>query len=616
MKKHIRGMIAGVTGSLFLGTAALLPAGENPIADMQEQLARKRITENESKVKEDLKKASLPDKGIVYYTVPAMSDIMRMPDVYPRDGEVQGELRFVAAQGEFEPASFQLYSFKGNKDVTLKASALKGPDGAVIPESAMDLKVVKVWYQNGNAWNSYFADFGLKLVPELLLHDENMILVDKKEQANYARVLGKDGKVRYEWISAPKHLDPLKFRPAAEDFMDAETLQPVTLEPKEFKQFFATVQVPEDQKPGVYRGEITVASGKNVLTKIPVALRVLPFELPLPKTYYDINKPIIVSFMGGTTLSRLIPISGGDRKFAKELYRKYLISLRNHGISHPWVDQDEESFALVRELGFETNPFLGTSFIPWFARNFGGRLSFDDYMKAKEGARKTSEFYNKHLGHNDILVSYGDEQGTAFVATHRNFFRYLIDYGIRMGCAGHEALLYKGGYAYGFYPMGGAPDAQERIRPWNEIGDKYVGFYATQHTGSENPQFIRRQHGLLGYLNNLSLVYNYEFALGPWNDLASELYKPMVVSYLNRGGLVDTLQYEGFREGVDDMRYATKLKMLADEANRSDDTERKLEARKALQFLALLQADEMDLEQVRAEMINYILKLLSMKGEK
>ncbi|MEI7435804.1 MAG: hypothetical protein WCL16_03230, partial [bacterium] len=331
---------------------------------------------------------------------------------------------------------------------------------------------------------------------------------------------------------------------------------------------------------------------------------------------FDLKRDFLVSVMGGTTLSGMKGLFGGDEKLAREKYRQYLVNQRNHGIFNPVVDQDEENFALLKELGLPTKPVMeggGRRFMPWPGLNFGGRLSFDHYMAYKEGAQKCAEYYMKLVGHTDLLAGYGDEQGPAFVATHRNAFKYYEDYGIKVGCAGHAALMNKGGYTYGVHPMGGEPDAVERIRPWNEIGDKYVGFYASQHTGSENPQFVRRQHGLLGYLSNLSMVYNYEFALGSWNDLANDLYKPMVLAYLNRGGLVDTLQWEGFREGIDDMRYATHLKLLVQEAVASGNTDRMLEGKKALQYLALLNGAEMDLNGVRAEMINYILKLTSLR---
>jgi len=594
---------------LFLcGDLAAVENSANPLHDAQRNAAAKALPENKQRVINAMQAAALAASETVHYSVPAMSDVMRLPYAFPEDGRLNGELRIVAAQGEFEPASFLLYSFKDRKNVTLHASELKSAEGETIPANQLDLKVVKVWFQNGNGWNSYFSDVGLKLIPELLLYDENMIKVDAQEMANYARLKDENGE-RYAWISAPRHLD-VPFNSTQEPFEDADVLQPVSLIAGEFKQFFLTLHVPKTQKPGVYNGSVAVTEGSGALTNISIAVRVLPFELPLPRPYFDLKRDFIVSIMGGTTLSGMANLFGGDEKLALEKYRAYLANQRDHGIFHPCVDQNDENFKLLKELGLPTKPMMmGKNFLPWFGKNFGGRLSFDNYMSAKDAARECAEYYTKLLGHTDVLSNYGDEQGTAFVATHRNFFKYFHDYGIKMGCAGHDALLNKGGYTYAIHPMGGEPDAVGRIKPWNEIGDKYVGFYASQHTGSENPQFVRRQHGLLGYLNNLSMVFNYEFALGPWNDLSLELYKPMVLAYLNRGGLVDTLQWEGFREGIDDMRYATKLKLVAQEAIESGNTERMLEGRKALQFMALLDASAMDLNAVRAEMINYILKL-------
>ncbi|MGI6098382.1 MAG: DUF4402 domain-containing protein [Kiritimatiellia bacterium] len=601
--------------ALVLAGLTTAAQAANPVFEAQAAAARRLQPVNRERVTADLKSAGLPASPAVWYAVPAMSDTMRLAWSYPEDGRLNVDLNIVAAQDEFEPASFQLYSFADKRNVTLTPTLFKGEGGATMPAAALDIKVVKLWFQNGNGWLSYFADVGLKLIPELLLHDENMIRVDMEGVANYARLKDASGE-RHVWISAPRELhEATSFRPVADPFEDAKTLQPVTLKGGEFKQFFATLHVPAGQKPGIYKGAITVAEGGKRLFDIPVAIRVLPFTLPNARPYFDLDREMILSFMGGLSLSRIADLHNCDHATALRKYDEYLANLRNHGITHPsGVDQTEESLNIIRRHGFTTKPLIeAKSFAPWYGLNFGGRMSFDQMMTARDGARQCAEFYQRVLGHTDLLCGYGDEQGTAFVATHRNFYKYYHDYGIRIGCAGHEALLYKGGYTYGYYPMGGEPDAHERIRPWNEIGDRYVGFYASQHTGPENPQFFRRQHGLLGYFSNLSLVYNYEFDLLNWNDLATHTYKPMVVAMYNCGGIVDTLQWEGFREGVDDMRYATQLKLLARDAVASGDTGRKLTANKALQYLALLNRTEMDLEVVRAEMIEHILKLLALQ---
>ena len=618
---------------LTIATAALLLGAQasgaetsvrdidHPVYRAQAATALRNAPLNRARVAADLQAAGLSDAPVTWYAVPAMSDVRRMPDTYPQDGRARGELRVVAARTEFEPASFQLYSLESRQGVELSVSDLKTENGEVLPAKQVDLKVVKVWFQNGNAWISYFQDVGLALVPELLVHDENLIKVDLEQVANYARLKDAAGE-RHVWISQPAELDPgghkPVFDPLRSPFADASELQPFALDAGAFKQFFATVHVPADQPAGVYRGAVAATQGGKRLVEIPLAVRVLPFELPRPRTSFDLDRDFIVSVMGGIRLAGwergLETLLGGDPALARTVYRSYLANQRDHGIFQPLTDQNAENFALLKELGLPGRPILKAErFIPWFGLNFGGRMRFDQMMTAKRGARRCADFYQAQLGHNDVYVIYGDEQNAAFVAAHRGFFAYFQEHGIKVGSAGHEALLYKGGYAWDMYSMGGDPDSAESIRPWNDIGAKTVGFYACQHTGSENPQFVRRQHGLVGYFNNLGHVFNYEFAIGPWNDRATPLYKPMALAYLNRGGIVDTLQWEGFREGIDDMRYATQLKLLARDAVASGDVHRAIEAKKALQYLALLKPSEMDLNVVRAEMTARILNLLSME---
>lgn len=610
-KKELRRLSAALLcmGSAFALSAAEL-APDNP-ASAEFQTRQKA---NRDRIEELMKAQDL--KGdMVFFAVQPMSEIMRLGDVFPRDGRFNGELRAVAAQDEYEPVSFQLFSLNDKKQVTFSISDLKSKKGATIPSGYLDLKVVKIWYQNGNRWISYFSDVGLRLCPELLLKDENMIQVDTKEVANYARIR-KDGKDSFVWISAPRGMDA-GFNQYQEGFEDAEQMCPVSLDKNTFKQFFVTIHVPKDQTPGVYSGSITVKADGKEITAIPLKLRVLPFSLPLPATYQKLDQPVFCSAMGGGFGISHARAIYKDEAEAMKMYRKKLENAKAHSMFHPGVNQTEENIRILREMGFPIRPWYGKNNVPWFAHNFGGRMKFDEMMTAKDASEETRDFYMKNLGYTkDILTSYGDEQGAGFVVCQRNFHKYFERYGIHVGMAGHSVLFYKGAHLMGVHEMGGDPDSVDRIKRWKDMGDTYIGFYATQHTGSENPAYIRRQNGMLGYMNGLNLIFNYEFALGPWNDLANELYKPMVVAYENHGGLVDTLQWEGYREAVDDIRYATLLQQEIRKALQSDDVEYKTEARKALRYLAVLNPATMDLDTVRSEMIVYILKLRSMAAPK
>ena len=136
----------------------------------------KRLADAPAKVRVNAARvadAFAPDafsKGFVAYDVPAMAETMRLPDAYPFDGVPGAPVRIVSALGEYEPGSFVIYPLASHGKVDFTVGDLKSADGAVFPAAALDLKVVKVWYQAGNAWIGYFQDTGFTLCPELLLH--------------------------------------------------------------------------------------------------------------------------------------------------------------------------------------------------------------------------------------------------------------------------------------------------------------------------------------------------------------------------------------------------------------------------------------------------------------
>jgi hypothetical protein len=70
-------------------------------------------------------------------------------------------------------------------------------------------------------------------------------------------------------------------------------------------------------------------------------------------------------------------------------------------------------------------------------------------------------------------------------------------------------------------------------------------------------------------------------------------------------GVVDTIQWEGFREGVDDVRYVTTL----ERAIASAPAGKAVLAGQARKWLAALDPDAADLYETRAKMVDWILRL-------
>jgi hypothetical protein len=563
---------------------------------------------NAVRVANEARQSALPANAyFAHYSVPTMSPAMRLPDAYPLDGTFGGEVGLVLAQDEYETGSFELYPFEDKAKVELKLSALKNATGDIFPAADLDLKVVKVWYQNGNGWFSYFADPGLTLVPELLLHDESLIRVDTKEKANYARIKTDKG-AKEIWISAPQKLN-IGFDPYQDGFVDAQSLQPVELKAGEFKQFVLTAHATAETKPGLYKGNIVVTAAGEKEYSIPVAVRVLGFQLPLPKTNYDINKDFVVSLMGAWP---------GNLDTDSKAFLPTLKNLRAHNILQSGPDVDyganpekaAKKVQLMKEAGFLLKPIKDGGLMPTSGANNRPPLSYDQQMDLEKRAKWYREFYTKNFGHSDAFIKSGDEQGVAWLLTQRPMWRIEQRHGMKSYLAGHaETYFPTSGFMLDIRPTAGFPDEADKPNQWKEIGSGYTAFYAGQHNGSENPSFVRRQHGLLGYLSNYDMVDNYQFAYGPWNDRAWDLYKPMVLAYPISDGLVDTLEWDGFREGIDDIRYATKLRQLADEAIASGDLDRAYAGKKVRQWFAEMDGATVDLNAVRLEMIEKIEEL-------
>lgn len=159
---------------------------------------------NAVRVSKDFPESNSP---VLMYSVPAMSETQYLPDAYPFDGSAGKGFEIISAQNEYEPGSVVLYAVKDMGKVQFKVSDLKDGKGNVFPKENLDLKTVKVWYQNGNGWYSYFQDNTFKLCPELLLKDEDLIKVDTQKQSNYARIKKEDGSYIYRWLSSPRDVD-------------------------------------------------------------------------------------------------------------------------------------------------------------------------------------------------------------------------------------------------------------------------------------------------------------------------------------------------------------------------------------------------------------------------
>lgn len=362
-----------------------------------------------------------------YYVVPALSDVIRRPDSYPADGTPMGTIRIAAAQGEFEPASIVIAPRQNVDSFILKTSDLKSADGHTVKASAIDVKLVKCWYQSGAAWCGYFADaLGRSLIPELLLNDENLVRTVDATKDNYVRYSNADGTVSYQWMSANFMVTDYQFVNQANIGLiaDAETIQPVVLNTNEFKQFFITVHVPVDAKGGLYKGGIDlVADGKTIGT-VPVALRVLPFVLPVPKTNYDRTKTFRLSMYGSAS---------GNPRILKDLAEHNTLNPMGFPSINVFApEQTEQDLKLAKECGISTDAIFSGAVGVGVTINAKGEPTGEEQRKLENLStvlRKTAELSKKELGHTNYY-SYGvDEGGPKTIRAERRAWKLAHDNG-------------------------------------------------------------------------------------------------------------------------------------------------------------------------------------------
>ena len=137
----------------------------------------------------------------------------------------------------------------------------------------------------------------------------------------------------------------------------------------------------------------------------------------------------------------------------------------------------------------------------------------------------------------------------------------------------------------------------------------------------ENPDVYRRWEGLARYKANYDGSFNYKLytqlhptlyekqKVNTWNDSTSKSFRSFNMIYLTRNGPIDTIAWEGFREAIDDVRYATLLKQRIKAAEESGNYKARQYGRKMLIWLETTDMEKADLNAVRKEIIHAILEL-------
>ncbi len=545
--------------------------------------------------------------------------------------------------GEYEPGSVVLTAKHNLFDVTLEVTTLQGPDGATLPPSAVDIRLVKCWFQYGRAYEGLHTDRECTLVPELLLKDNRLVTVDVAGQFQTVR-MGGPGCLIYKDLEDPS--DPYKdknrtcywgdrtqphLEVSQNPIDDAAELQPFNLNEGFNQQLLITVHAPEDAAPGVYSGSITVNAiqmlKQDNFTKIPKPLycgeiglnvRILPFKLDAPKTHYDPSLDFTPSIYYCSVFApwRKEPgLCPGER--SREQYRAELADLKAHGIINPIcfqmdaydLDVFREALRMRKDAGLINRPLYS---MPEANLAIGKRLTPENQPLLDQREAEILRVVEEELGHRDVYFYGLDEQND--VEEEYPVWRRIHENGARVFVSDAKYPEPLAGAA--LTPPGlldlvirsWIPENQmaDYARLRHERGGK-VWCYGMPQGGVENPELYRRNYGIQVWLANYDgfATYCYYETFGhPWND-RDGAFRDHNLVYPTVSGIVPTLAWEGMREAVDDVRYFTTLARLARERKGSP------AAKEAMEFLEGTRPQDCDLQALRQGCIERILTLMN-----
>ncbi len=571
--------------------SALLTTGEGALERLQHVEEDLGATIQRQEVARRM--ARLADgRRVLAWPVRAITDRRIMPTPEPPE-RLERTIRMRACPGEIEPASFVVYPVGEEMTVLPVLSDLDGP-GLGLPARHFDIHAIKRWYQAGEGGTRFpFKEEGVRaLVRELLLHDDSMVRVDHKARENYLK-LRREGGDEYLWISFPRGEDAPwgpegRANLTDEPVWDLDELQPVTIPADTAKQFWLTARVPEYAPAGTYRGEIAIRSGDEVVETLALELEVLPFELaenPLESSVYFhwgidlIDEPGSLKYNqrsasqyraelrnllehGVSNPTMGIPYGSGDLRLALTLREQvgmandHLYYLKASASMEP--EQAREIIAIAREFGFEDVYFYG-----------------QDEAKGEALQKQREQWERLH-----------EAGGKAFVAgQHHESFPVVGDLQDLLVCYGDLN-----------------PEASAA---WHSEGHKIFS-YANPQSGLEEPETYRRNFGLAlaanGYDGGMTYVYYHG-----WNDFSGDRYRQHNFIYPTMDGCIDTVQWEGYREGIDDLRYLGTLQSAIADAREAGGKRAEL-ADRAQHFIDQMDVSG-DLYELRDEMIGWILTL-------
>lgn len=470
-----------------------------------------------------------------------------------------------------------------------KTSAAKtsGKSYASIKASALEVFIAKVWYQAGV--KSSETDKKI-LTQELLVKNDSLVRVNYEDKTNYLLIKDASGKRKYIDISTPD----IKF-PDNVVIEDSKTLRPFNLDGSTNRQIWLTMHIPQDAKPGKYTSLFKISYQKGKAIEFPVEIEVLPFKLDESRIHYSLY------YHGALRDWKLRAFNCMD-KTPEQLYTE-LKDLKDHGVLYPNNYQDikhlEENIRIRDQVGLPKDRFYST-LLDWFK---GTPQSREQLNLLKKRILEFKSIIGKY-GYKQLYIYGEDEARGKALLDQRPGWELAHELGVKIFVAGYDETFHVMGDLLDAAVIQGALNP-EQAHLYHSKGNEIFS-YSNPQVGQENPEIYRRNFGIAlwkaGYDGCMDYAYQKNYN-AMWNDFDYPRYREETFTYPTSDGLISTVQWEGFRQGVTDMRYLSTL------LNRIDSLKSKGRNVTALEDWVNSIDTSGDLDQLRDQIIQKILSI-------
>jgi len=484
-----------------------------------------------------------------------------LSETKPEESEIippGGELSIFAAKGEIEPLTFSIRSNYHLGESRIEITDLDSLYGkGRISKDNVELYNIKLWLQCKGDNKHCDTDPQAAEVPELLLKDNEQDLISAEP-----------GWVNGEY--QPPSLNP--------DFR-------VNIKANHSHTFYLRIKVPQDTNAGTYVGTVKFVPQKGEERFFQLKLTVLPFILPEP------DKDFLVYF------NQQIG-EGGERKLSPELYSKYLDVFKESGLTSI-ISYDANSAELVTDL-MKKKGFKGS-----FIQIKIGSLEIDDirqiaqivrhngfvpYFYTYDEPQQSKERMKAHLSRLKLIHDVGEKATTAIkrecveamLDPSFPIYQDLTEEGISapqkldLNIYGASAGESSGCNRYGEDKYQSFATYLQKLKQGEATKTADKEYYYYQIWG-ENTVVNRIKTGFFLYNSSLDGIAAYGVQSYYRNKQGAKQYddfdaprKNINSLYPSSQGPVLTLQWEAFREGIDDYRYLKKYKDLLNDLRGKD----------------------------------------------